>query len=245
VSSPPAGALDYRWDLDGSGRFATDSRLLPKLTTTALAPGVDRVSVRVAVGRSLSLGKLALVVRPAAVVSGAAAVRAHAAATTSVTIVDYKYAPTITTVHVGDTIRWTNSGQAPHTATANNGSFDTGILPKGGSGSHTFATAGTFTYYCTVHPFMHGKVNVLATSSSTTTGSHTTSTTTTTGTHSTTAPSATTTGSTATSTTTGSTATGTSGSGLPHTGVDLILLIAFGAVMLAVGYGIQRAIRTH
>ena len=46
-----------------------------------------------------------------------------------------------------------------HSATANDGSFDTGILSKGGSGSHTFTQAGTFSYICTPHPFMKGTVS--------------------------------------------------------------------------------------
>jgi LPXTG-motif cell wall-anchored protein len=66
------------------------------------------------------------------------------------------------TVAVGDTVTWHNSGQAPHTATADDGSFDTGTINAGGSGSHTFSSAGTFSYICTIHPNMHGTVRVLS-----------------------------------------------------------------------------------
>jgi hypothetical protein len=68
------------------------------------------------------------------------------------------------TVHVGDTITWTNQDVAPHTATASDGSFDTGNISQGKSGSHTFDTAGTFAYICSIHPSMKGTVTVAAAS---------------------------------------------------------------------------------
>jgi plastocyanin len=88
--------------------------------------------------------------------------RISAAGDPSASIVDFSFHPAAATVHVGDTVTWTNSGTQPHTATATNGSFDTGILKHGQSASHTFGHAGTFTYFCTVHPFMKGTVVVLA-----------------------------------------------------------------------------------
>jgi hypothetical protein len=69
------------------------------------------------------------------------------------------------TVSVGDTVTWRNSGQAPHNATADDGSFTTPNLNKGQSASHRFTEAGTFSYICTIHPNMHGTVRVLSSSS--------------------------------------------------------------------------------
>jgi plastocyanin len=89
---------------------------------------------------------------------------AHAAGDPGDTISDFTFTPGSLTVHVGDTVTWTNNGPSQHTATANNGSFNTGLLHKGASGSHTFTTAGTFTYFCQVHPFMKGTIVVLASS---------------------------------------------------------------------------------
>ncbi|HEX7290611.1 MAG TPA: plastocyanin/azurin family copper-binding protein, partial [Conexibacter sp.] len=57
---------------------------------------------------------------------------------------------------------WTNADAASHTATADDGSFDTGTLAQGRSGSHAFTSAGTFAYHCTIHPSMHGTVTVVA-----------------------------------------------------------------------------------
>jgi len=91
--------------------------------------------------------------------------RARAASSVSVTTGDYFFSPASVSVAVGDTVTWHNSGQQPHTATADDGSFDTGTIQPGGSGSHTFNTAGTFSYICTIHPNMKGTVRVLAASS--------------------------------------------------------------------------------
>ena len=60
---------------------------------------------------------------------------------------------------------WHNNGQAPHNATADNGSFSTPDLNNGGSASHRFNSAGTFSYICTIHPQMTGTVRVLSSSS--------------------------------------------------------------------------------
>jgi plastocyanin len=87
---------------------------------------------------------------------------AHAAATTGATISGFAFHPGAIAVHVGDTISWSNQDSATHTATANDGSFDTGEIAHGASGSHTFTTAGTFSYHCSIHPTMHGTVTVLA-----------------------------------------------------------------------------------
>jgi LPXTG-motif cell wall-anchored protein len=86
--------------------------------------------------------------------------RAQAAASTTVTISDFQFAPGGITINVGDTVTWSNSGPTPHSATANDGSFDTGIFPEGESRSHTFNQAGTFNYICTPHPQMKGTVTV-------------------------------------------------------------------------------------
>jgi LPXTG-motif cell wall-anchored protein len=93
-----------------------------------------------------------------------AAPRATAAADTSVTVRDFDFAPSSITVDVGDTVTWTNEGPTPHTATADDGSFDTGVFEAGESRSHTFDQAGTFQYFCQPHPQMRGTVTVRAAS---------------------------------------------------------------------------------
>jgi plastocyanin len=143
------------------------------------------------------------------------ALKAHSARDPGDTISDFKFSPGSLTIHAGDTVTWSNAGPSSHTATANNGSFTTGVLAKGASASHTFTTAGTFSYFCTIHPFMHGTIVVLA---STTTS----------------------TPSTTPGTTTTPTATTASGSGLPNTGLDLVATALCGLALGGVGLALRR-----
>ena len=75
-----------------------------------------------------------------------------------VTIKGMKFAPAELQVAVGDTVTFTNEDAAPHTATASDGSFDTGRLSRGQSATVTIESAGTFAYICTIHPAMKGTI---------------------------------------------------------------------------------------
>jgi plastocyanin len=149
-------------------------------------------------------------------------IRAHAASDPAVTISDFKFGPSSVTIHVGDTVTWTNAGPTAHTATANDHSFDTGVLQKGGSGSHTFTQAGTFAYICSIHPFMHGTIVVIANAAATTPSTAKT---------------------TATTTTTTPTTTTPSGPSLPNTGLDLAGTVLFGLGLFGVGLAVRRRAR--
>ena len=62
---------------------------------------------------------------------------------------------------VGDTVTWTNQDDAMmHSVTADDGSFDSGLLAQGETFSHTFTDPGEFEYFCTPHPWMRAKVVV-------------------------------------------------------------------------------------
>jgi LPXTG-motif cell wall-anchored protein len=151
---------------------------------------------------------------------------AVAAATENVTISDFQFTPAQITIQQGDTVTWTNEGPTAHSATASDGSFDTGIFSAGGSRSHTFDEAGTFAYICTPHPNMTGTVVVEASSSggSGDSGSDSGS------------------GSSGSgSTDSGSTSSsGSSSAGLPATGADALALAIIGVLMLALGFALQR-----
>jgi plastocyanin len=84
----------------------------------------------------------------------------QAASTGAVEIADFAYGPQRITVDAGTEVTWTNSDDAAHTATADDGSFDTGDLDKGDARNVTFEKAGSFTYYCRFHPFMKATVEV-------------------------------------------------------------------------------------
>lgn len=78
-----------------------------------------------------------------------------------VQIVEFSYEPDPVVVQAGGKVTWQNEDTAPHTATADDGSFDTGTIDKGKLGSATFKEPGTFTYHCEIHPTMHGTVEVV------------------------------------------------------------------------------------
>jgi plastocyanin len=82
------------------------------------------------------------------------------AADHGVDIAGFAFSPNSITVSVGDTVTWSNSDAQNHTATANDGSFDTGIVSSGSPKSVTFSTAGTFAYHCKIHPSMTATVVV-------------------------------------------------------------------------------------
>jgi plastocyanin len=153
---------------------------------------------------------------------------AVAAATENVTITDFEFTPAEITIQQGDTVTWTNEGPTAHSATASDGSFDTGIFSAGGSRSETFDEAGTFSYICTPHPNMTGTIVVEASSSGEAGSGDSDS------------------GSTGSGADSGSTGSGSgsgsssSGSGLPPTGADALALAILGLVMLALGVAIQR-----
>jgi plastocyanin len=82
------------------------------------------------------------------------------ASTSAVEIKGFAFNPPMIEVPSGTTVTWTNQDTAPHTATAEDGSFDTGRLNQGQSGEVTFDQPGTYTYICTFHPNMKGTVVV-------------------------------------------------------------------------------------
>ncbi len=84
------------------------------------------------------------------------------AADQSVVMQNFAFSPGSVSVEVGDTVTWENMDEAPHTATADDGFFDTGSLDTGDTGEVTFDTAGDFSYFCEIHPDMTGTVTVAA-----------------------------------------------------------------------------------
>ena len=78
----------------------------------------------------------------------------------AVSISNFAFAPATLTVPVGTTVTWTNHDEEPHTVVAGDGSFHSPGLGTDATFSNTFATAGTFDYVCSIHPFMHGTVVV-------------------------------------------------------------------------------------
>ncbi len=158
---------------------------------------------------------------------------ATAAASGAVTIADFQFTPAQITIAQGDTVTWTNNGPTAHSATAPDGSFDTGIFPAGQSRSHTFNDAGSFSYICTPHPNMQGTIVVQASQS----GGDT--------------PDSSTDGSGESGGTAGGDSSGAEGAqsdggpSLPSTGADSGALLVLGALMLLLGVAVHRRARAE
>ncbi len=80
-----------------------------------------------------------------------AATPAATGTTATVDMVDFGFEPAELEIAAGTTVTWTNTGQATHNASADDGSFETEFLSNGGSASVTFDEPGTFSYVCTLH----------------------------------------------------------------------------------------------
>ena len=100
---------------------------------------------------------------------GAAAAAAPSAK--SVEAMGYKFSPADLTIAVGDTVTWTNHDTAPHNIVVTDGpeKFTSPTLQTGQTFSHTFTKAGTYSYYCSIHPDMKATVTVTGATPPTTT----------------------------------------------------------------------------
>jgi plastocyanin len=78
---------------------------------------------------------------------------------TTVRIVDFAYKPSTLRIPQETTVFFSNKGRKGHTATLKR-SFDTERIKPGKSAAILFNSRGTYSYHCTIHPFMHGKIVV-------------------------------------------------------------------------------------
>jgi plastocyanin len=80
---------------------------------------------------------------------------------TEVVIDNFSFSPKTFTVPAGATVTWTNHDNAAHTVTSADNQFKKSpVLKTGQRFSNTFATAGTYSYFCSIHPRMTGKIIV-------------------------------------------------------------------------------------
>jgi plastocyanin len=91
---------------------------------------------------------------------GFVAAPAVLAADHTVDIAGFAFSPGTITIQVGDSITWANADAQSHTATADDGSFDTGTITSSTPKTVAFSTAGTFAYHCSIHRSMTATVVV-------------------------------------------------------------------------------------
>jgi plastocyanin len=78
----------------------------------------------------------------------------------SVSISGLAFRPGLVSVTPGSTVTWTNNDSFPHDVVASDSSFQSSTLSRGDSYTAAFGSAGTFSYFCSIHPFMTGTVVV-------------------------------------------------------------------------------------
>jgi plastocyanin len=90
-----------------------------------------------------------------------------AVAASAVKIANFAFGPAAITVPAGTTVIWTNADIEQHTITARDRTFNSDALDGGKSFKFTFSKAGTYDYFCQIHPYMVGKVVVTPQSATT------------------------------------------------------------------------------
>ena len=98
--------------------------------------------------------QLALLAPPSAV--------AEPATSEMVKIDNFTFAPQRLTVKVGTTVSWTNEDDIPHTVASTSNTFRSKVLDTDDKYSFAFTTAGSFEYFCSLHPHMTGTIVVEA-----------------------------------------------------------------------------------
>src|SRR6266436_9567023 len=81
------------------------------------------------------------------------------ATTANVSIVNFAFSPPSVNINVNDSVKWTWAG-SPHSTTSDTGLWESGVQGTGATFTHTFASAGSFPFHCSVHPFMTGTISV-------------------------------------------------------------------------------------
>ena len=90
---------------------------------------------------------------------GEAATQA-AATPAAVRIDNFNFTPPSLVVAPGSTVTWTNADDSPHTVREKDGKFKSAALDTDDTFSQTFAAPGEYEYFCSIHPYMTGKVIV-------------------------------------------------------------------------------------
>ena len=83
-----------------------------------------------------------------------------AAGAHDVVVDNFSFAPSMASVAAGSTITWTNRDDVPHNIVSTEQKFKSPVLDTGEQFSHRFDTAGTYKYFCSLHPKMTGQIVV-------------------------------------------------------------------------------------
>ena len=106
------------------------------------------------------VGAGAMLTLASGVLKGENDARATPAGGTQVIVDNFSFTPATAAVPVGTTVTWTNHDDVPHNVVSTEKKFASPVLDTDEKFSHTFEAAGTFKYYCSIHPRMTGQVVV-------------------------------------------------------------------------------------
>src|SRR5215831_14367242 len=115
-------------------------------------------AVRICVLALLLAAVFSLMVVKGETLPGPAATAAPA--TVEVKIDNFSFGPQSITVAVGTSVKWTNRDDIPHTVVSSEGVFKSRVLDTDETFSFTFSKAGSYPYFCSIHPKMTGTVLV-------------------------------------------------------------------------------------
>ena len=94
------------------------------------------------------------------VLTGLTAAHAAEKSAVSVSVQEFKFAPSVLTVRAGTTVTWTNHDEETHTVTSASGAFASAGLGHEEGFSQTFTRPGRYEYFCALHPHMKATVVV-------------------------------------------------------------------------------------
>ncbi len=137
-----------------------DTGIIPEggvATVVLEKPGIFRYACRI---HPEMIGQIAVRDANGVVPPPATPAASPVAGVASVRIANLAFDPEAITIPAGSAVTWTNDDATPHTVTAVDGQFDSGIFDTGASFSWTFPEPGTFAYHCQIHPSMQGSVMV-------------------------------------------------------------------------------------
>jgi plastocyanin len=108
---------------------------------------------------SMGLASLLVAATPGVLSAGDMAVQAGAQAA-AIQIDNFHYTPPSLVVAPGTTVTWTNADDSPHTVREKDGKFKSAALDTDDTFSQTFTAPGEYEYFCSIHPYMTGKIVV-------------------------------------------------------------------------------------
>jgi amicyanin len=162
MSVPNASRLAQRWRSSVTPPRLAALAVVAVLGVAACSPsGAATTSPAAAAPMNMTAGATNMV-QPA---TSAAATQVPSATTVpsgaeaKVSISNFAFDPAVLTVKVGSTVTWTNNDIVAHTVTFTDVA-NSPVLNRGDHFSRTFTKAGTYSYICSIHPFMHGMVVV-------------------------------------------------------------------------------------